>query len=152
MSRILTALISGTIFGAGLSVAQMTNPAKILSFLDVAGGWDPSLALVMGGALLVATVGVWLERRSLGAVGVAAPPAPPRPGLDARLIAGAAIFGLGWGLAGLCPGPSLAALVSGSRSVLIFVVAMVLGMALYELFERLRSQPAGASVETLERP
>ena len=116
-----TSLAAGTLFGSGLATAQMTNPAKVLAFLDVAGSWDASLALVMGAALAVTTLGTRLAR---GAVGV-------RTGIDAKLIGGAALFGLGWGLVGLCPGPALAALATGSGRVLLFVVSMVAGMGLY---------------------
>ena len=124
MNRTLTALLSGTLFGAGLATAQMTNPAKVLSFLDFTGAWDPSLAFVMGAAVLVSAVAYRLHRS-------AAPAATA--GIDGRLLAGAALFGLGWGLAGFCPGPALASLITGSSQVALFVVAMLGGMAVYHL-------------------
>ena len=118
-----TALLSGTLFGAGLATAQMTNPAKVLGFLDVAGAWDPSLAFVMGAAILVSAIAY---RRSKT-------PLQLSTKIDGRLLTGASLFGLGWGLAGFCPGPAIAALVTGSAQVVVFVVAMVGGMALYHL-------------------
>lgn len=119
----VTALLSGTLFGAGLAVSQMTNPAKVLAFLDVAGAWDPSLAFVMGTALVVYAVAY----RFGGGPGAAI----LTTGIDARLLAGAALFGLGWGLAGFCPGPALAALVTGSGQVALFVAAMLAGMGAF---------------------
>lgn len=116
------ALFAGTIFGAGLAVAQMTNPAKVIGFLDVAGHWDPSLAFVMGAALVVSAVSYRIHRKAI---------ANPSAGIDTRLIAGAILFGLGWGLAGFCPGPAIASLVTGSGHVALFVVSMILGMGLY---------------------
>lgn len=129
------ALLSGTLFGAGLAVSQMTNPAKVIGFLDLTGAWDPSLAFVMGAALAVSAAGVQLARRA-NTSSVAA----PGSGVDGRLLAGASIFGLGWGLAGFCPGPAIASLVTGSGQVLLFVCAMVAGMGLYRLF----GEPASA--------
>jgi uncharacterized membrane protein YedE/YeeE len=125
MRSTLVALFSGTLFGAGLAIAQMTNPAKVIGFLDVAGAWDPSLAFVMAGALSVSAVAFHLHRRKVG----------PRPhaAIDARLLGGAALFGTGWGLAGLCPGPAVASLVSGSGQVALFVVSMIAGMGIFRL-------------------
>ena len=123
-----TALLAGVLFGAGLTVGQMTNPAKVIGFLDVTGDWDPSLAFVMGAALVVSAIAHRV--RAARAVGGAAPAAA---GIDARLLLGAALFGAGWGLAGFCPGPAVAALVTGSGRVLLFVGSMVAGMGLYHL-------------------
>lgn len=123
MNQILSALLSGSVFGAGLAVAQMTNPAKVLGFLDVAGAWDPSLAFVMGAALLVSAIAYRVR-------GVAVQAAS---GIDGRLLTGACLFGLGWGLAGFCPGPAVASLVTGSSEVVLFVASMVVGMGLYHL-------------------
>jgi len=123
------ALGCGTVFGAGLAISQMTNPAKVLSFLDVTGAWDPSLAFVMGAALLVSATANRLRGRAAGAAD---------RGIDARLIGGASVFGLGWGLAGFCPGPALASLVTGSGRVALFVVSMVVGMG---LFHRIAERP-----------
>ncbi len=139
MNPTLSARLAGTLFGAGLATAEMTNPAKVLAFLDVAGSWDPSLALVMGAALLVSAAAYRFGRRSVPASGA----------IDGRLIAGASLFGLGWGLAGFCPGPALAAVVTGSAEVLLFVAAMLAGMALHRLTERARDteRPARASLQ-----
>lgn len=142
-----TALLSGTLFGAGLSLSQMTNPAKVIAFLDVTGSWDPSLAFVMGAALVIAAGGNALVRRReranhdpLPKAAAASHEVPsaasPSPRIDARLLLGAALFGIGWGLAGFCPGPALAAIVTGSPSVLLFVASMAAGMGLYRIAVR----------------
>lgn len=130
MKRIAHALVAGAIFGLGLAVSGMTNPDKVLNFLDVAGHWDPSLALVMGAALAVATPGfAWLRRRGCTLDGDALP-AQPGTRLDRRLLAGSALFGIGWGLAGYCPGPALANLAHGGSDAIVFVVAMLVGSQL----------------------
>ena len=123
MRDVVVALASGVTFGGGLALAGMTNPAKVLGFLDVVGDWDPSLAFVMGAALVVFAVAYRVTREEI---------ATPS-GIDARLLVGATLFGVGWGLAGFCPGPAIAALMTGSTSVLTFVGAMVAGMALYRV-------------------
>ena len=118
----------------------MTNPAKVLSFLDITGDWDPSLAFVMGTALLVSTVAYRVPRRSepVGSHSSIGVPAEPfsLAGIDKQLVGGAALFGVGWGLAGFCPGPALAALASGSGRVVVFASAMVAGMGLFHLMTR----------------
>ena len=130
MKRIAHAVVAGAIFGLGLAVSGMTNPDKVLNFLDVAGHWDPSLALVMGAALAVATPGfAWLRRRGCTLDGGALP-AQPGTRLDRRLLAGSALFGIGWGLAGYCPGPALANLAHGGSDAIVFVVAMLVGSQL----------------------
>jgi uncharacterized protein len=124
----LFALAAGLIFGVGLCVSGMTDPKNILAFLDFTGHWSPNLAGVMVGAIAVHAG--WLR---FGARQNAAPPncaPPPRPRVDAALVGGAALFGVGWGLAGYCPGPSIVALGSGALAPCVFVVAMVLGMLL----------------------
>lgn len=130
--QILVALISGLLFGAGLVIAGMTDPAKVIGFLDLAGRWDPSLAFVMGAAVLVTLPGFqWLARRPRPLLG----PRfflPTRRDLDAPLLGGAALFGVGWGLAGLCPGPALANLGTVTPEGLAFVLALVAGMALHD--------------------
>ena len=126
------ALISGTLFGLGLAFSEMVNPAKVLAFLDVAGNWDATLAFVMLGALAVATPGFRMclkRKRPWFAERFAL---PDRTDLDLRLLLGAALFGIGWGLAGLCPGPALTALVTGEAGVILFVVAMFGGAFLHE--------------------
>ena len=140
--RVLASLVCGILFGAGLALSQMTNPAKVQAFLDVAGAWDPSLAFVMGSALLVSSVAVLLaKRRSRSLLGEPLQIPPPAPA-DPRLIAGAALFGVGWGLGGFCPGPALAALVTGAPPVWIFASSMVAGIALYEPLRRKLLAPA----------
>ena len=126
-------LLAGLLFGIGLSISGMTNPEKVLAFLDISGAWDPSLAFVMAGAIGVMFMAVLYERREAPAV--TAPPlqAPPPAKIDTRLLAGAALFGAGWGLAGFCPGPAFAGLASGSLPVAIFVVAMLTGMGLHRI-------------------
>jgi uncharacterized membrane protein YedE/YeeE len=127
VARLVVALIAGVIFGAGLAVSHMTNPAKVLAFLDVAGAWDPTLAFVMGGALAVTAAGYRLVLRREHPVLDVSFHVPTRRDVDARLIGGAAVFGLGWGLAGFCPGPALAALASGNSFAFVFAAALVAG-------------------------
>ena len=133
MPLIMSAFVSGLLFGLGLIVSQMVNPAKVLGFLDVLGSWDPSLALVMGGAVVMSALGYVVARRR--GVPVLAPrlEIPTRRDVDARLIGGAALFGIGWGLVGLCPGPALTALTFGPWQVFAFVAAMIVGMAVFRV-------------------
>jgi len=139
---ILIALGSGLLFGLGLIVSGMTDPAKVSGFLDVAGAWDPSLAFVMGGAILVAAPAFRLAARRRTTL-TGAPLVLPAPGrIDRRLLLGSLAFGAGWGLAGFCPGPALASLLAGSGKPLLFVLAMLAGMALFEATERWRRPPA----------
>lgn len=137
----LTALLAGLIFGLGLVVSQMTNPAKVISFLDVFGDWDPSLALVMFAALIVTGIGYRVVLKRDEPVFADRFQLPTRTELDARLIAGAALFGVGWGLVGLCPGPAIADLAVGGLPILIFLASMAAGMAVFEGFDRL-SKPS----------
>ncbi|HBC06688.1 MAG TPA: hypothetical protein DC046_03795 [Rhodospirillaceae bacterium] len=131
MARLLVSLVSGALFGAGLIVSQMVNPARVLGFLDVMGTWDPTLAFVLAGALAVSVPGHWLVRR-LGTPILDSKSHLPAPGrLDGRLILGAVLFGVGWGLVGFCPGPALAALGTGEAKALIFLAAMAAGMWLF---------------------
>ena len=132
----LTAFLAGLVFGLGLLLAGMANPAKVLGFLDLAGAWDPSLALVMAGAIGLALLPfVWARRRSYSLLG-APLQLPVKRTLDRRLLGGSLLFGIGWGIAGICPGPAVAILLSGHWQVLVFVAAMLAGMALFEVFER----------------
>lgn len=140
--RILVSLLSGGLFSIGLIVSGMINPARVLGFLDVAGGaWDPVLAFVMGGALVPMAV-AWRIRaaRSHPVLGHGFPAAPGP--VDARLVLGGALFGAGWGLVGLCPGPALAGLTLGGWPVLVFVAAMLTGMAVHA-FALPGGRPAG---------
>ncbi|NWN50288.1 YeeE/YedE family protein [Pseudomonas sp. MAFF 301514] len=136
--RKLTALIAGLIFGLGLYLSGMTNPAKVLGFLDLAGEWDPSLALVMLGALAVSSVFFYFARQRRTALLGAPMQMPTQRTLDRRLVLGSVIFGVGWGIAGLCPGPALALLLTGQWQVGVFVLAMALGMWLFERIEARR--------------
>lgn len=133
--NILIALLVGLVFGIGLIVSGMTDPAKVTGFLDLAGNWDPSLAFVMGGAILVGLVAFRVaagrERSLLGE----AMRLPTATRIDRRLVLGSLAFGAGWGLAGYCPGPALASLATGDAKPLLFTVAMVAGMSLFELLE-----------------
>jgi uncharacterized membrane protein YedE/YeeE len=133
---LFTAFLTGLIFGAGLILSGMVNPAKVLAFLDLAGAWDPSLALVMGGAIAVALPAfVFLKGRTQT---VFAEPLhlPSRQDIDTRLILGSLGFGVGWGLAGFCPGPALVAVGALKPEAVVFVIAMLAGMGLFELMER----------------
>lgn len=125
------ALASGLVFGLGLAVSGMMNPAKVIGFLDVAGDWDPTLAFVMGGALLVAVPAYRFIPRRGRPVLEGEFSLPKKKAVDAPLILGSALFGIGWGLVGFCPGPAIAALGTGLVPVFAFVAAMLAGMALY---------------------
>ena len=141
----LTSFISGVIFAVGLGISGMTQPAKVIGFLDFAGNWDPSLAFVMIGAIAVHSVLYWMVRSRPSPLFSSTFSVPTRVDIDPRLVGGATIFGLGWGLAGFCPGPALTSLVSGKSLVVIFVVAMIAGMYLYKFIEVLQLHQAGAT-------
>jgi len=135
---LLSAFLIGLVFGLGLILSGLTDPAKVLAFLDLAGNWDPSLLFTMGGAILVAAVGFRLAGRRTTAL-LGTPLRLPSAGvLDRRLVLGSVVFGAGWGLAGFCPGPALASLATGLPGPLLFVIAMVAGMGVFELVERWR--------------
>lgn len=128
----LFALLSGLVFGLGLIASGMTNPAKVKGFLDLFGAWDPSLALVMGGAIAVGAVAFTLARRRSRSWSGEPMDIPRSTVIDGRLIAGGLLFGAGWGVAGFCPGPALVAASSGSVAALGFVAAMLVGMTLHD--------------------
>jgi uncharacterized membrane protein YedE/YeeE len=141
----LAALLCGFVFGWGLLISGMVQPAKVLGFLDVLGAWDPSLAVVMAAALTVSTLGFALTRRRRQPILATQAQWPAKTGLDRQLVAGAVLFGLGWGLVGLCPGPALENLVTLSPHVIVFVAAMAAGMLLHDLWQkRPASAPPGA--------
>jgi uncharacterized membrane protein YedE/YeeE len=141
--RVLMAAIAGLLFGLGLTISGMIDPAKVLGFLDLAGDWDPSLALVMAAAIPMAAMGFALGRRCQAPFCAQAFALSAKTAVDARLIAGALTFGVGWGLVGFCPGPALASFAFlGWRSV-TFVAAMLIGMALFRLIGALGSQRRG---------
>ncbi|EFQ62247.1 hypothetical protein BFW88_18555 [Pseudomonas fluorescens] len=129
--RKITALIAGLIFGLGLYLSGMTNPAKVLGFLDLAGDWDPSLALVMLGALMVSSVFFFFARRRDTSLLGAPMQMPIRRNIDRRLVLGSIVFGMGWAIAGLCPGPALALLLTGRWQAVLFTAAMLAGMLVF---------------------
>jgi uncharacterized membrane protein YedE/YeeE len=139
--QIFMALAAGLLFGIGLILSGMTDPGKVIGFLDLAGKWDPSLALVMAGAIAVSVIPFHLASRRSTALLGGPMRLPARSDIDRRLVLGSLVFGAGWGLAGYCPGPALASLLSGSAKPVIFVAAMVAGMLIFEWLES-RSRPA----------
>lgn len=133
IARTTVALLSGALFGYGLSLSGMVDPARVLGFLDIASGrWDPSLMLVLGGAVFVAFIAVAIQRRLPKPVLDTQFHIPERTDIDARLVGGSVLFGIGWGLAGFCPGPAISALTTGLTPVLVFIAAMVCGMMLHD--------------------
>ena len=136
MAAIVSALLIGALFGFGLAVSEMIDPARVIGFLDVTGTWDPTLLFVMGGALAVTLPGFPLILRRARPLLAEFFAMPTQSRLDGSLITGATIFGIGWGIAGFCPGPALAALASGSPGVAVFVVAMIAGQWAGSLLEQ----------------
>jgi uncharacterized membrane protein YedE/YeeE len=135
---IVIALVAGLLFGAGLIVSGMANPAKVLGFLDLFGQWDPSLAFVMAGAIAVGVIAFFVAgRRGRSWLGTPIQ-LPSATGVTARLVLGSAVFGIGWGLAGFCPGPALVALGAGVPKAVGFVAAMLAGMAVFSWLQRKR--------------
>jgi len=132
---VLASLLAGLVFGLGLIVSGMANPAKVLGFLDLSGAWDPSLAFVMAGAIAVGMVAFMLARRRTVSILGAEMRLPSARHIDRRLIGGSLLFGIGWGIAGFCPGPGLVALGMGEVKALVFVAAMLAGMGIFEFFE-----------------
>ena len=130
------ALLAGAVFGIGLIVSGMADPAKVLGFLDLFGSWDPSLAFVMGGAILVGVLAFAVARRRAVSLLGLQMRLPKATQVDRRLVGGALLFGIGWGIAGFCPGPALVALGMGEHKALVFVAAMLAGMGIFELLER----------------
>lgn len=140
--KIFMALLAGLLFGLGLILSGMTDPSKVLGFLDLAGNWNPSLALVMGGALLVGSLAFpFVIKRPKSILGDALR-LPTATQIDRRLVLGGLTFGVGWGLAGYCPGPSLASLAEGGIKSLLFFVSMLAGMALFEFIEHIKAKSA----------
>jgi hypothetical protein len=126
--RILAGVLAGLLFGAGLAISQMINPAKVLAFLDVTGAWDPSLAFVMLGAVVVTALGYRFVLRQPKPLLDDSFSVPTRTDVDGRLVIGSAIFGVGWGLGGYCPGPAIASIGFGAMETVVFVIFMALGM------------------------
>lgn len=136
--RKLMAFLAGLVFGIGLLTAGMANPAKVLAFLDLGGAWDPSLGLVMAAAIAVALLPfTWARRQRVSLLG-APMQMPGKRELDRRLLGGSLLFGIGWGIAGICPGPAVVLLLSGRWQVLVFSVAMLAGMLIFAALERRR--------------
>ena len=131
--RILPPLVSGVLFGAGLAVGGMTDPGRVRGFLDVFGDWDPTLAIVMGGAVIVMAIAWRFQAKMARPIFGERFALPDRIDFDVKLIAGAALFGVGWGVAGLCPGPAVASLALAPLDALPFVTAMLVGMALHRI-------------------
>ena len=143
MKYSVTSLLAGLIFGLGLMVSGMANPEKVLGFLDIAGLWDPSLAFVMGGTIIVGLVAFAVaRRRTLSFLGFTMK-MPANNRIEPRLVIGSMMFGIGWGIAGFCPGPALVALGAGEIKAVVFVASMVAGMMAFELIERIKRPSVG---------
>ncbi|MCD1127011.1 YeeE/YedE family protein [Jinshanibacter sp. LJY008] len=137
--KLFFAFLSGLIFGLGIIVSGMVNPVKVLSFLDITRYWDPSLALVMGSAIVVGVLAFgYMKRRKQSVLGVSIQ-WPDSQIIDKRLIGGSALFGIGWGIAGICPGPGLVLLGAGVGKGLIFTAAMIAGMLIFDVLEKRKS-------------
>lgn len=143
--NVLLSFVFGLIFGLGLIVSGMSNPAKVIGFLDLAGIWDPSLMLVMAGAIAIGIVAFTLARRRERSLLGAPMQLPTARGIDRRLVAGSTLFGIGWGLAGICPGPALVLLGSGSAKGIVFTLALLAGMVLFEVQHRMRQAVSNMS-------
>ncbi len=139
MKLAASTFIAGLLFGAGLTVSQMTNPAKVMGFLDIFRFWDPSLAFVMAGALITTFLGYQLVLRGQGPIFAEKFRLPTRKDVDGRLLGGAALFGIGWGLVGLCPGPAIANLSFAGTNGIIFVASMISTMAVFRILNRRES-------------
>ena len=136
----LSAFAVGLVFGIGLLISGMTDPSKIIGFLDLAGPWDPSLAFVMGGAVAVGFIAFRFARGRAAAFLGGAMRLPAARQIDRRLVLGSLVFGIGWGLAGYCPGPAVVSVGMGQDKAIIFAVAMLAGMGIYEIIERVRQR------------
>ena len=145
--NLLAAFASGLVFGIGLILSGMTDPGKVIGFLDVAGSWDPSLAFVMGGAILVGFFAFMLAHRRAKSFLGGAMHLPQARDIDARLVGGSLVFGIGWGLAGFCPGPALVSFASGIDKAAVFVAAMLGGMVVYHAAERLIHEPRRQAIK-----
>ena len=144
--RIVSAFLVGLLFGLGLIVSGMANPAKVLGFLDLAGHWDPSLAFVMIGAIALASIGFFASRHTGKPLLDDTRHLPTKKKIDVQLIVGSAIFGAGWGIAGFCPGPVMVAVGAGKFGAVIFLAAMLAGMLAFKLFDARRNVEPNANV------
>jgi len=140
--QVLMVLLTGLVFGLGLIMSGMTDPSKVIGFLDLAGKWDPSLAFVMGGAILIGIFAFRFAATRPQAILGGPMRLPTARHIDGRLVLGGLAFGAGWGLAGYCPGPALASLAAGGSKPLIFAIAMLAGMAIFEIQDRFSQLPA----------
>ena len=145
--QLFAALVAGLIFGLGLILSGMTDPSKVIGFLDLAGPWDPSLAFVMGGAVLVGLVAFRIARTRSRTILGGPLRLPEATHIDRRLLLGGLAFGVGWGLAGFCPGPALASLATGGSKALIFTAAMLVGMVIFETQDRLARRTADKTAQ-----
>ena len=143
----LSAFAAGLVFGLGLLLSGMSDPGKVLGFLDFTGAWDPSLALVMGGAVLVGLFAFAAAKRRTATLLGDALRLPTARDIDARLVVGSLVFGVGWGLVGFCPGPAIVSMGSGQLKAALFVAAMLVGMLIYIVAERLRRPREGDATE-----
>ncbi len=134
--RFAVSILCGLLFGAGLAISDMTNPSRVLGFLDLAGAWDPTALFVFMGALPVSGLSYWLSRQRNAPLFDSHYHLPTATGIDRKLIVGAILFGIGWGIAGFCPGPALTAVISGKSGVFVFLAAMAAGMTLFRLTAR----------------
>ena len=141
MKSTVSAFTSGAIFGIGLIVSEMVNPRRVLGFLDILGNWDPTLVFVMAGALLVAMIGYKLVLSRQKPLFESSFSVPTNRIIDARLIIGAILFGAGWGLSGLCPGPAIVSVATFNPDIAIFIVAMIVGMKLFDTLNKKASSP-----------
>lgn len=135
MQRVIE-FVLGLLFGLGLLISGMTDPGKVQGFLDVAGEWDPSLAFVMGGGVMVGLLGFGVAKKKAMSLSGASFQWPELTQIDRTLVLGSLMFGMGWGLAGFCPGPALVAMAAGNDKAVVFVLAMLAGMALFERFKK----------------
>lgn len=138
--RLITAYLVGLVFGIGISISGMANPAKVLNFFDVAGTWDPSLAFVMGGALIVTFIGYRFVLKRPTPLMSGSFQLPTRRDLDLPLLGGSAVFGIGWGIAGFCPGGALPALGTGNSDVFVFVAALIAGIYAAKTVQNMRAR------------
>jgi uncharacterized membrane protein YedE/YeeE len=140
VKRLVVAYFCGVLFALGLGISGMTHPSKVLAFLDVAGAWDPSLAFVMGGGVLVNFVFFRMARRRGAPLLASSFSLPAKSAVDASLVCGAGVFGVGWGLGGFCPGPAVVSVVTCGAPVVAFVVAMLVGMSVFDVIQRCSSR------------
>jgi hypothetical protein len=136
VSSIIAAVIAGALFAIGLVLSGMTDPGKVTGFLDLGGAWNPSLAFVMGGAIAIYAPVAWVAKRRAQPVFAARFELPGQQGIDVRLVGGAVVFGVGWGLSGYCPGPALTSIGTGAHTVTVFLLTMLVGIAIARLIRR----------------